>query len=51
MPTGDVVPPQPKRICFVAVENKSAEEIGDFKDQLYQIIDLHIVNSRRVPTR
>lgn len=34
-----------KRICFVAVENKSAEEIGDFKDQLYQIIDAHIVQS------
>ena len=35
-----------KRICFVAVENKSAEEIGDFKDQIYQIIDLHIVQSQ-----
>lgn len=45
LPTGAVMPPQPKRICFVAVENKSAEEIGDFKEQLYQIIDLHIVNS------
>lgn len=38
-------PPACKRICFVAVENKSAEELGDFKDQIYQIIDLHIVNS------
>jgi hypothetical protein len=45
LPTGAMMPPEPKRICFVAVENKSAEEIGDFKDQLYQIIDLHITNS------
>lgn len=45
LPTGAVMPQQPKRICFVAVENKSAEEIGDFKDQIYQIIDLHIVQS------
>jgi hypothetical protein len=43
--SGEVVPPPVKRICFVAVENKSSEEIGDFKEQLYQIIDLHIVNS------
>jgi hypothetical protein len=35
----------PMRICFVAVENKSAEEIGDFKDQIYQIIDTRIVDS------
>jgi hypothetical protein len=30
------------RICFVAVENKSAEELGDFKDQIYQLIDSQI---------
>jgi hypothetical protein len=35
----------PMRICFVAVENKSAEEIGDFKDQIYQVIDTRIVES------
>lgn len=39
------LPTPKKRICFVAVENKSAEEIGDFKDQIYQIIDTDIVNS------
>lgn len=44
-PDGTPLPPAQKRICFVAVENKSIEEIGDFKDQLYQIIDLHIVQS------
>ena len=43
--SGEMLPPVQKRICFVAVENKSSEEIGDFKDQIYQIIDLHIVNS------
>jgi hypothetical protein len=44
-PNGEPLPPMPKRICFICVENKSIEEIGDFKDQLYQIIDLHIVQS------
>lgn len=32
-------PPPKKRICFVGVENKSAEELGDFKEQIYQKID------------
>uniref|UniRef100_A0A7C4QIA6 Penicillin-binding protein activator LpoB n=1 Tax=Schlesneria paludicola TaxID=360056 RepID=A0A7C4QIA6_9PLAN len=32
-------PAPKKRICFVGVENKSAEEIGDFKEQIYQKID------------
>ena len=26
-------------VCFVGIENKSAEEIGDFKDQLFEKID------------
>lgn len=38
--------PQPMRICFIGVENRSAEEIGDFKDQLYQQIDTQIVQSQ-----
>ena len=33
LPTGK------KRICFVGVENRSAEEIGDFKEQIYEHID------------
>jgi len=37
------LPSAPKRICFVGVENKSAEEIGDFKDQIYQCIDTKIL--------
>jgi hypothetical protein len=38
-------PTGPLAICFVGVENKSAEEIGDFKDQIYQQIDTRIVQS------
>lgn len=38
-------PEGPKRVCFVGVENKSAEEIGDFKEQLYQMIDTAISSS------
>ena len=29
-------------VCFVGIENKSAEELGDFKDQLYETIDSKI---------
>ena len=36
---------QPKRVCFVGIENASAEEIGDFREQLYEIIDEKITNS------
>lgn len=35
----------PKRICFVGVENKSAEELSDFKQHLYEIIDQKIKES------
>lgn len=35
----------PKKICFVGLENKSSEELGDFKDQIVQIIDAKIVQS------
>ncbi|MCA9029564.1 MAG: penicillin-binding protein activator LpoB [Planctomycetaceae bacterium] len=28
-----------KQICFVGVENRSSEEIGDFKEQIYEHID------------
>jgi Peptidoglycan-synthase activator LpoB len=37
--------PCKKSICFVGIENKSAEEIGDFKEQLYQQIDAKILES------
>ena len=32
----------PARVCFVGIENKSAEELVDFKDQLYERIDSQI---------
>lgn len=35
-----------KRICFAGVENKSAEELGDFREQIYQKIDTCINTSR-----
>lgn len=31
--------PATSRICFVGVENKSSEEIGDFKEQIFQHLD------------
>jgi len=36
---GEVFPAPKKRVCFVGVENKSVEELGDFKEQIYQKID------------
>jgi len=39
MPTGK------KRICFVGVENRSSEEIGDFKEQIYEQIDTMLSQS------
>lgn len=38
-------PPAPKRICFVCVENRSIEELGDFKEQIYEQIDSQILQS------
>jgi hypothetical protein len=34
-----------KRICFAGVENKSAEELGDFREQIYEKIDTCINES------
>ncbi len=43
---GDVMDPLgKKRICFAGVENKSAEEIGDFREQIYEKIDTCINES------
>jgi hypothetical protein len=35
----EALPPPRASVCFVGVCNKSAEEIGDFKEQIYQAID------------
>ena len=37
--------PIPRRVCFVGVENKSSEELGDFKDHIYELIDTQINRS------
>ncbi len=33
------------KVCFIALENKSAEELIDFKEQLYQRIDAQVNSS------
>jgi hypothetical protein len=43
---GQTLPPGERRICFVCVENKSAEEIGDFKAQIYELIDARLSESQ-----
>ena len=35
-----------RRICFIGVENRSIEEIGDFKEQIYEHIDTILAQSR-----
>ena len=35
----------PASVCFIGIENKSSEELGDFKDQLYERIDTQINSS------
>lgn len=37
--------PTPRTVCFMGVENKSVEELGDFKEQIYQQIDTMLVQS------
>jgi hypothetical protein len=45
-PAGMVVGER-KRICFIGVENRTAEEIGDFKEQIYELIDSAINESQQ----
>jgi len=45
-PAGMVVGER-KRICFIGVENCTAEEIGDFKEQIYELIDSAINESQQ----
>ncbi|MEQ1826166.1 MAG: penicillin-binding protein activator LpoB [Pirellula sp.] len=44
-PLGPDGTPMKKTICFVGIENKSVEDIGDFKDKLYNQIDSGILES------
>jgi hypothetical protein len=39
----ELLPPPKMRLCFVGVENKTAEEIGDFKEQIYESIDSRLL--------
>lgn len=39
------IPTGKKRICFIGVENRSAEEIGDFKEQITEQIDSSLSGS------
>jgi hypothetical protein len=39
----ELLPPPRMRVCFVGVENKTAEEIGDFKDQIFESIDSRLL--------
>ncbi len=41
----EALPAPEMRICFVGVENKTAEEIGDFKEQIYEQIDARLLES------
>lgn len=44
IPQGEGISGQPlspqANICFVGIENRSAEELGDFKEQLFEKIDM-----------
>ncbi len=42
---GEELGPHRHHVCFVGVANKSAEEIGDFKEQIYQAIDSRLHES------
>jgi hypothetical protein len=39
----ELLPPPRMRVCFVGVENKTAEEIGDFKEQIFETIDSRLL--------
>ena len=39
--------PEKKRVCFMGVENKSAEELGDSREQIYDHIDSQISQSEQ----
>ncbi len=39
---GSALASGPANVCFVGIENKSAEELVDFKDQLFERIDTQI---------
>jgi len=42
--------PKKKRVCFFGVSNKTNEDLGDFKDQITEIIDSTLAGSDAVDT-
>lgn len=46
--SNEMAPPDRIRVCFVGVENYTAEEIGDFKAQIYEKIDSQLLESPSV---
>jgi Peptidoglycan-synthase activator LpoB len=44
------LPPPKATVCFVGVENKTAEEIGDFKELLFESIEAKISESGQFTT-
>ena len=42
---GEPIPAPRHAVCFVGVTNKSAEEIGDFKEQIFHCIDARLQES------
>ncbi len=42
---GSALSSGPATVCFIGIENASAEEMVDFKDQLYERIDMQINSS------
>lgn len=38
--------PVPAQVCFVGVENCSSEELGDFHEHLYELIDARVSQSQ-----
>lgn len=42
--------PNKKRICFFGVTNKTNEDLGDFKDQITEVIDSTLASSDAVDT-
>ena len=47
---GELLPTPPMRICFVGVENRTAEELGDFKEQIFELIDSRLLEAATFTT-
>jgi hypothetical protein len=41
----ETLPPPGLKVCFVGVENRTSEELGDFKEQIYELIDSRLLDA------